>query len=146
PTLNPVTFLARQADFPAIHWIDQNIPEEETILINPTAWGYGLYMGNDGGYWISALTQHPTLPPPVLYGMGTRTEIEQVNQVAEGVRTAGDDPTALWALMRAENIRYVYTGGRGGAISPIALSQSELFAVRFQQNGTWVFEALPQNP
>ena len=43
PIINPVTILSRQADLPAIQWIDDNIPEGETIVINPFAWGYGLY-------------------------------------------------------------------------------------------------------
>ena len=146
PTLNPSTFLARAADFAAIHWIEENIPKGETILINPALWGYGLYMGNDGGFWISALSDHPTIPPPVIYGLGERSEVEKINQIAEAVRTDGENPAALWDLMQAENIQFVYTGGRGGVISPQALAQSELFTVRYQQNGTWVFEALQPNP
>jgi hypothetical protein len=140
PTLNPGTFLAREADFPAIRWIDDNIPAGETILINPAAWGYGLYMGNDGGFWISALTAHPTLPPPVLYGMGTRAEREHVNAAVEAVQAAGSDPDALWEIMEAEGIRYVYLGARGGVISPRALERSARFAVRYHEGVTWVFE------
>ena len=103
-------------------------------------------MGNDGGFWISALSDHPTIPPPVIYGLGERSEVEKINQIAEAVRTDGENPAALWDLMQAENIQFVYTGGRGGVISPQALAQSELFTVRYQQNGTWVFEALQPNP
>ena len=28
---------------------------DATVLINPFTWGYGLYAGNDGGFWISPL-------------------------------------------------------------------------------------------
>jgi hypothetical protein len=143
PTLNSDTFLAREADFPAIQWIDENIPAGETILINPVAWGYGLYMGHDGGFWISALTAHPTMPPPVLYGMGTRTEREHVNAVVESVQAAGEDPDALWEIMEAEGIRYVYLGARGGVISPQALERSPRFVTRYHEGVTWVFERSP---
>jgi hypothetical protein len=146
PTLNPITFLARAADFPAINWIEENIPESEAILINPTEWGYGLYMGHDGGYWISPLTGHQTLPPPVLYGFGKRAEIERINHLVEEVQSVGEDPAALWEFLRSENIRFVYTGRRGGIISPRALSESGLFMVRYQTDGTWLFEILENAP
>ena len=142
PTLNPVTFLAREADFPAIRWIDENLPAGESILINPAAWGYGFYMGNDGGFWISALTAHPTMPPPVLYGMGTDDEIRHVNGVVEAVQTAGSDPEALWGIMESEGIGYVYLGARGGVISAQALDESSRFSLRYHEAGTWVFERL----
>ncbi len=146
PTLNPITFLAREADFTAINWIDLNIPDNEIILINPTGWGYGLYMGHDGGYWISPLTGRQTLPPPVLYGLGDRDEIDRFNHFIEGVLPIGEETTALWELLRSENIRFVYTGGRGGIISPRALAESGLFVTRYQHNGTWVFETLDHSP
>ncbi len=146
PTLNPITFLAREADFPAIQWIAENIPAGETILINPTAWGYGLYMGNDGGYWISALSDHQTMPPPVLYGLGETAEKTEINQTIEGAQSNAEDAAALWELMQIENIDFVYTGVRGGVISPHALAESNLFKVRYQQDGTWVFEAVNNAP
>ena len=54
--INPITVLSRNADLPAIEWVEKNIPVNETIVINPFAWGYGLYAGSDGGYWISPLS------------------------------------------------------------------------------------------
>jgi hypothetical protein len=142
PTLNPVTFLAREADLTAISWIDENIPKSETILINPTQWGYGLYMGSDGGYWISPLTGHQTIPPPVLYGLGTLEEISSTHHVIEGVLPLGEDAPALWQLLQAEDIRFVYTGVRGGVISPQSLAESKLFETRYQKDGAWVFETI----
>lgn len=142
PTLNPITFLSREADFLAIKWIENNLPENEIILINPTGWGYGLYMGQDGGYWISPLTGHLTMPPAVLYGLGERNEIERINQFIEKVLPIGYDSGALWELMIRESIRFVYIGARGGVISPRALSESGLFLVRYEGDGTWVFETV----
>ena len=146
PTLNPITFLAREADLPAIRWIHENIPEGEIILINPTGWGYGLYMGNDGGYWLSPLAGHQTLPPPVLYGLGEQANIEHTTQVIERVLSVGENAADLWELMQLQNIHYVYSGVRGGAISPKALAESDLFAILYQQDGTWVFETLRKTP
>ena len=78
--------------------------------------------------------------------MGTRAEIEHVNGVVEAVQAAGNNPDALWGILQTENIHFVYTGERGGVISPRALSESNLFEVRYQQNGTWVFKAVENTP
>jgi len=146
PTLNPITFLAREEDFPALNWMEENLPESDTILINPTRWGYGLFMGNDGGYWISPLTGRQTMPPSALYGLGSQEEINEINQFIEAVLPIGEDATALWELLKLRNIHFVYTGARGGIISPQTLTDSELFSVQYHQNGTWVFKTLEKTP
>jgi hypothetical protein len=144
PTLNPVTFLFREADRPAMTWITENIPLEETILINPEGWGYGLYIGHDGGYWIAPLTGRQTLPPPLLYGLGAPEYIRQTNETIEEVIASNTDPPRLWELMQKQDIQYIYLGGRGGMISADALNVSPLFEVRYTRQGVWVFEALPE--
>jgi hypothetical protein len=139
PTLNPITFLAREADFPAIEWLDQNIPEGETILINPAGWGYGLYMGHDGGYWISPLSGRITLPPPVLYGLGDPQSIMHINANIEQTLHIGEDAKDIAAFMQSENIQFLYIGARGGIISPQRLVNSMLFSSIYHLDGAWVF-------
>jgi hypothetical protein len=48
--INPITVLSRSADLPAIEWVKANLPQDETIVINPFSWGYGIYAGADGGF------------------------------------------------------------------------------------------------
>lgn len=141
--LNPVTFLYRPPDRAAIVWMQENIPPGETVLVNPFAWGYGQYAGNDGGYWLSALAGLPTVPPPVLYGLSnSRETIEHINTFSQQVIDHGNDPQALHALLINEGIRYVFIGARGGAISASALRGSQLFAPRYARNGVFVFEVI----
>jgi hypothetical protein len=142
PLLNQTTYLFRVADRPALAWIEQNIPQEEVILINPFNWGYGLYAGNDGGAWISALSGQPTLPPPVIYGFGDKAEIRRVNKVCAQVLQHGANPDELWALMQEADLHYVYTGVRGGPISPSALLSSPLFDMLYAADGAYVFRTL----
>ncbi len=143
PTLNPTTFLFRQADRPALQWIGENLPAREAILINPFLWGYGAYAGNDGGFWISALAGRPTLPPPVLYGFGSQEEYYRVESICKQVISLGNKPEELWALLRSQNIRYVYLGRRGGPLSPADLTHSPRFRTLYHGAGTWVLEANP---
>jgi len=139
--INPVTVLSRQADLPAIEWINQNIPTNETIVINPFNWGYGLYAGNDGGYWISPLTGRLTLPPPVLYGMSN--EISKINGLVQQVVETSSDPKKFHDLLSADQLQYIYIGARGGIISPLKLSGSGLFEQLYQHDGTWIFRVKP---
>jgi hypothetical protein len=125
-------------------WISENIPTEETILINPEGWGYGLYIGHDGGYWIAPLTGRRTIPPPVLYGLGPPEYINQINETIEEVIASSGDPQRLWELLGEQDIQYIYIGGRGGVLSASQLNESPLFEALFTRQGVWVFEALPE--
>lgn len=137
---NPVTALGRLADRPALAWIDANLPADAAVVINPFSWGYGLYAGQDGGFWTTPASGRRTMPPPVLYGLNSRQQIRAVNQVAAGVQKAGKDPQALHDLMIQNGYRYVFLGRRGGVISPAALDSSPLFRRLYHEEGVWVFE------
>jgi hypothetical protein len=141
PILNPITMQFREADLPAIHWIEKNIPENEIILINPFNWGYGMYAGNDGGYWISPLADHITMPPPVLYGLNPEIGA-QIVEASKQVIAKSDDIDALHTYLLEQGIRYVYVGARGGALSPRDMNNSPLFSTLYNNEGTWVFEVL----
>lgn len=144
PLLNPVTFLFRPVDRAGIEWVSANIAHGERVLVNPFAWGYGQYAGNDGGYWISAIGDHATFPPPVLYGLNNSPEsIQEINQASQQVIDLADEPEALHTLLAELGIRYIYIGGRGGVLSAHALRSSPLYAPRYAQNGAFVFEVLP---
>ncbi len=143
PILNPTTFLFRSADRPALEWIEANIPGEQTILINPFAWGYGLYAGNDGGFWIAPLAGHPTLPPPALYGLNDQAEtILSISDLSRQAIDLGTKPAELRDFLLEHAIHYVYTGARGGAISPASLEASPEFHALYHRDGTWLFEVV----
>ncbi len=139
--LNPTTFLIRQADLPAMTWVSQNVPGEATLLINPFAWGYGYYAGQDGGYYLSAYTGRQTQPPTVLYAQGQAAYVALVNQVCQQTLDHGKDAAGLHDLMAAQGIGYVYLGARGGTISPQTLRQSSLFELLYAQDGVYIFKA-----
>ncbi len=142
-SLNPSTYLFRKADKSAIEWIKNNIPEDEIIVINPTGWGYGLYMGNDGGFWISPLTNHATIPPNVLYGMN-KTDYQITNQFVEELLPIGEDADQIYKLLKEHGFRYIYIGQKGGVLSPQTLNESPNFKLHYHKENTWVFEAIPK--
>lgn len=141
--INLGTLLFRQADLQAMQWIDSNIPEEETFLINPFNWGYGNYAGRDGGYWISPLTGRKTMPPPVLYGFENPQKILAIVDASRRAVELGGDPASLWDLMEQIGARYIYVGVRGGQIQVTGLLRSDHFELVYQQNGVYIFKANP---
>ena len=141
PILNPITILSRNADLPAIDWVAENIPENETIVINPFAWGYGLYAGSDGGYWISPLSGRLTLPPPVLYAL--ESNADEFTHQSQQVITLASNPSALWDFLNTLQLHYIYIGAKGGVIYPERLATSGLFNVLYHQNGVWIFSIKP---
>ncbi|MFZ2098630.1 MAG: hypothetical protein WAV05_18515 [Anaerolineales bacterium] len=136
PIINPVTILSRSADLPAIQWINDHLPLDNTIVINPFAWGYGLYAGSDGGYWISPLSGRQTLPPPVLYGLGK--EAGEINQLSQDIISLSSDPASFRELLISRQLQYIYTGEKGGVISPEKLVSSGLFNMLYHQEGVWI--------
>ena len=141
PILNPITFFARQDDIRAIKWIESHTNREDTFLINPFLWGYGLYAGNDGGYWISPLAGRKTIPPPILYGFSNdKSQIKAMNSsIVEAIELA-NDPTGLAGYMRSQKLKYLYLGVRGGIFSAKTLLNSTDFILQYHENNTWVFE------
>lgn len=139
--LNPITILSRQADLPAIDWVSDHIPEDETIVINPFAWGYGLYGGNDGGYWIEPLTGRLTFTPPVLYGLGSGSK--EINLLSQEIISTSNDPAALREFMITQDLHYIFTGARGGVIPPEKLATSGLFDTLYRQDGVWILGVKP---
>jgi hypothetical protein len=141
PILNPGTNLIRQADLPAMEWVNKNIPKGATLLINPFLWGYGVYAGNDGGYWISPLAGRNTLPPAALYNYDfTRINARRITANSQKVMDLAADPEALHTFLVQQGIQYVYSGVRGGALSPKALKASPLFGLLYENQGAFVFE------
>jgi hypothetical protein len=143
PILNPITMLFRETDRPALAWIEENIPPDETVLINPFWWGYGLCAGSDGGYWIVPMAGRKTMPPPALYGISnTKENIQQVTDICTQVLDHGADPQTLHDDLASTGINYVYAGGRGGVLYPQQMVNSGLFKELYHQDGTWVLEVV----
>lgn len=140
--LNPATLLIRQGDRDAMAWISEYIPEEATLLINPFHWGYGLFAGQDGGFWISPLAGRKTVPPPVLYGMGKQQDVQEINEIAQMAIQYGENPVELASHMEAYGIQYVYIGVRPGPLSPRALRGSPYFEELYSEGGVSIFRVL----
>jgi hypothetical protein len=136
--LNQGTFLIRQADLEALQWVEDNLPAGETVVINSFLWGYNKLAGSDGGYWIAPLAGMQSLPPPVLHSLSNTLEIQRhTDSLAREAYDISNNPAALRSFMTANQLRYIFIGARGGALSPKALVDSQLFTPLYQRK-VWV--------
>jgi hypothetical protein len=139
--INPITILSRAADLPAIEWVNQNIADNETIVINPFAWGYGIYAGGDGGYWVSPLSGRATLPPPVLYGLSP--DANAINAQCQKLIEYASDPLHLHEFMQDNQLRYIFLGAKGGIFPPEMLISSGYFSTLYHEDGVWILMLTP---
>ncbi|MFM8321791.1 MAG: DUF6541 family protein [Chloroflexota bacterium] len=145
PILNPATLLVRSADRAAYAWIEARLPAEASFLINPFLWGYGMYAGQDGGYYLSPFAGRQSMPPTVLYGLEGEAAWERVRAAAKGTLDHAQDPQALQGIMQTAGLQYVYLGGRGGALSARLLAESPLFELLYQRDGVSIFKLREDN-
>jgi hypothetical protein len=139
PIINPVTVYFKQADREAASWVDENLPPEAKILINPAPWGYSMYVGSDGGYWISPLTGRVTFPPTLLYAHGPSSSYTVINRQVRELIELTDSPPELAQYMQQGNLDYLYLGAQGGPISPQQIVQSPEFELIYHEGGVWIF-------
>lgn len=140
PILNPVTILTRQADLIALDWLEQNVPLDETVLINAIPWGFRLFAGSDGGYWITPLTGRKTMPPPLLYGLDFAvSEMDRIADICRQAASYNHEPESLHTWLINHNIHYIYLGAHSGAFSAQELRTSVYFDQLYDQAGVTIF-------
>ncbi len=142
PLLNEGTMLIRKSDIPALIWAQKNLPPTAVVAINPFLWGYGAYAGADGGYWLEPISGLRTIPPPVA-SYTTRDYVLAMSSLSKDIIDQGSHPEKLADVLRSAGISYVYSGVRGGSISPVALANSRDFQEVYHQDSVWIFYVLP---
>ncbi|MBM4429925.1 MAG: hypothetical protein FJ026_06185 [Chloroflexi bacterium] len=139
--VNPATELATAEDLAAISWIEEETPADAVFLINARYWQLGVFVGTDGGYWVSPLTGRRTLLPPVSYVQGPPEYAQHINDMARIVAEIkdGDDPQLL-QILEKEQVTHVYVGTRGGPLTPQILLHSASYRPVYCSGAVWVFE------
>jgi len=140
--VNPNCVLVTHADLEALDWITSHTPPGSRFLINAQWWQGRTYMGTDGGYWITPLTQRPTTTPPALYPLGDREDVLYIKGFNQRVATLIADPAGLWALLRDEGVDYVYVGALGGPLVLEALRLDPGFRPLYTGGRAHVFEVV----
>ncbi|GAF79292.1 unnamed protein product, partial [marine sediment metagenome] len=138
--INPTTVFTTEADLRAIQWIEDNTPPGSRFLTNVVHWQYGTYRGVDGGWWITPLTGRKTLLPPVLYVMGERDYVTQVNAYAENTSQLQGCTPDFWDLVHSAEVTNIYLVNGRGSLQPDSLEECANLAIIYANEGVFVYE------
>ncbi|RMF32807.1 MAG: hypothetical protein D6759_07765, partial [Chloroflexi bacterium] len=142
--------MVTRPDLRAMVWIRENTPEDARFLINSFfAYGGGVIVGSDGGWWIPLLGKRANTVPPLNYGMergpwdGYR---RWVNELRAKIEEKGLDHPETLAMLKERGVTYIYIGQQRGRVNyggpfvfdPGSLSQSESFQPVYHQDLVWV--------
>lgn len=138
--VNPNTVMALQSDQEALNWIDAHIPPGSRFLINAQRWTSStLYVGTDGGYWITPLTHSTSTTPPALYIFGGLDVYRHILQSNRHVETVVSNPEELRDLLRSEGVDYIYIGALGGPLD-LQILQSPGFRLLYDNGRVSILE------
>ncbi|MEA3309339.1 MAG: DUF6541 family protein [Chloroflexota bacterium] len=129
--LNPECVLALSADREALAWIETHTAPDSYFLINSRRWQGEIYMGTDGGYWITPLTGRRTNVPPALYPLGTRESTVEIKTLNEKLKELYPAPASLWQRLRELGVDYIYLGALGGPLPPQTLHATPGFQLKY---------------
>jgi hypothetical protein len=146
--------MVTRPDVRAMAWIRENTPEDARFLVNSFfAYGGGVIVGSDGGWWLPLLAGRANTVPPLNYGteQGPWPEYRQwTNDLTQQIQAAGGEDPATLALLQARGITHVFVGQRQGRVNyggpdvlaPEALLNSAHYRLAYHQDRVWVFEVV----
>jgi hypothetical protein len=144
--------LAASPDVRAEQWIQENIPENATFLVNSFfAYGGSVIVGSDGGWWLPLLAHRAVTTPPLNYGTEagpTPDYIKQVNALWSTIQQDGVTSQGAIAALEKHGVQYVYIGQQNGRVNytgpvvldPEAMIASGHFKTVYHQDRVWILE------
>jgi len=138
--INQSTVFTNQADIEAIEWVAVNTPPEARFMTNVTHWQYSTYRGEDGGWWIMPLTRRETLLPPVLYVIGARDYVENINNYAESASQLQDCSPEFWDLIQEAGVTHIYLVEGRGSLQPEGLEGCAGLSLVYDKAGVFIYE------
>ena len=147
--------LATRPDLRASTWIQANLPQEASFLVNAfPAYGGSVMAGSDGGWWLRFLSGHQTSLPPLLYADEPGPDpayVQSINDLTNLLYRFGINSPEMQAELAHRGIEYIYVGqvqghaGYGGPqpLEPANLLTSQYFHSIYHQDRVWIFKVNP---
>jgi hypothetical protein len=143
-------------DVRAAEWLQANSPPGARFLVNDFfAYGGGLLVGSDAGWWLPLLTGHLTTLPPMTYGSEQGTQrsdfLKFVNTQAAIVEHFGVQSPKALQVLRANGVTHVFLGQRQGRVglpaaswlNPADFLNSPDYRLIYHQDRVYIFEIAP---
>jgi hypothetical protein len=142
-------------DLNAMTWIRDNTPKDAKFLINSFfAYGGGVIVGADGGWWLPLLAHRANTVPPLNYGTETGKEPGYriwINRVTSQIQESGVNAPSTIRLLKDHGITHIYVGQQQGRVNyhgPHVLDfevmkQSVRYKAIYHRDQVWIFEVVP---
>ena len=147
--LTPQTQLLYQADLRAFDWIKRETPADAHFFVNSfPAFGGGVYVGSDGGWWLPYLTGRTSNVPPATYGTeaGERPDYQAWVQNDNAAILAHPLNSAEAAQsLKAAGYSYLYDGPGNSApagnepIRSAELAKSPFYQIVYNAGGVTIW-------
>lgn len=135
----PDLLIMSDADRAAFQWIERELPGNASFATNGTLWAYNLYIGTDGGYWLTNDTGHKTLTPPLNYAYRPAEETKIRTEMVHESMDHANDPAYLLNLWKQQGWTYLYLGRRGGPLDPDDWRGRSDVTLLYDQGGVQIY-------
>ncbi|MDX1414065.1 MAG: hypothetical protein R3293_07730 [Candidatus Promineifilaceae bacterium] len=137
--LNSQTILARSEDLKALQWVEDNIPEDATLLVNSWQWLGETWAAADGGAWLVPLTGRQVTTPPIdhIYDAELFRFVREFNQDASAISDWSDPSQVDW--LRQQGVTHVFVGRKGGFLDPAELVRNPKLELLYGDQGVFIF-------
>lgn len=148
--------MVTRPDTRAMEWIQTDTPGEARFLVNSFfAYGGGLIVGSDAGWWLPQLAGRLTTLPPMLYGseqeLDNGNDLQHINTRAAKIEQLGPAAPETGELLRTTGIAFVFVAQRGGMVGNpqlpwldvATLRTSDLYRQVYHEDHVWVFALNP---
>jgi hypothetical protein len=151
-TIDPRQFaLVTRPDKNAFDWIRTNIAQDTKFLVNSFfAYGDGVVVGSDGGWWLPLLSSRDTTLPPINYGseLGPIPDYRLwVNDLTAEIEAKGMQDPDVIKMLEDRNVTHIYIGQRQGSVNsqaplfvPDDLIDSPYYRPVYHQDRVWIFK------
>lgn len=145
--VTPNTVLADAGDLKALRWVRENTPRNGRFAIRSQLWIRGTWIGLDGGYWLSVLTDRASVLPPALYPLirdrETIAKIDEFHQLWSWAKSL-DPPVD--AALADEGVTHLFIGQRPGPLDAAAVRKSPITRLIYEDGPVAVFEIIQLPP
>lgn len=145
--VNSGTILADSNDLKALHWINETLPVDAKFAITVKPWIGATYVGDDGGYWISTLTDRMTIMPSAIYTIVMpRLEIQNTNTfLKRWAEITSLNDRVTFDFLHSNGVTHIYLGSK--SVSPLrqSLRTSPFVDLIYDRDSVLIFALHPEN-
>jgi len=139
------TVLAGAKDLKAIEWVRANVPKGARFAVRSQPWNQGTWIGRDGGYWLTVLTDRESVLPPALYPMiRDRREVEKIDAFHRLFSEAATLEGPIEKALLDAGVTHLFIGEAAGPLDAASVRRSPLARPVYEDGPVAVFEIRPR--